>query len=280
MSRPRPVSAWSAEDYEQAARDYLHRLPLEHFMEAMPQATQREITLASLAVLRGRRPDVQVFNDMLVQYPFNGGLGQVVPDNMVVLTDQPIQAASSYNLPFEAAAPLWVLEYVSPTNRRKDYVDSFRKYEQELRVPYYLLFYPDGQDLRLYHHTGVAYELAQANARGRLELPELDLEIAILDDWVRYWHQGKLLELLATLDERVQHERALRLRAERRARRERQRAEEEKHRAAQAQRQIRKAERQLAEARQQQAAAEAENQRLRALLEQLQGRPAPPAEEP
>ncbi len=34
--------------YPKAAQDYLHSLPLEHFMEATPQATQRKITLESL----------------------------------------------------------------------------------------------------------------------------------------------------------------------------------------------------------------------------------------
>src|SRR5688572_7655358 len=55
--------------YERAAQEYLRNLPLEHFMEATAQATQREITLASLALVRARRPDFHVFNELLVQYP-------------------------------------------------------------------------------------------------------------------------------------------------------------------------------------------------------------------
>ena len=31
--------------YEEAAQEYLHSLPLEHFMEAIEQSTQREITV-------------------------------------------------------------------------------------------------------------------------------------------------------------------------------------------------------------------------------------------
>ena len=37
--------------YYEAAQEYLRSLPLEHFMESTPQAHQREITLASLALV-------------------------------------------------------------------------------------------------------------------------------------------------------------------------------------------------------------------------------------
>src|SRR5438128_12459709 len=109
--------------YESAAQDYLRSLPVEHFMEATDQANQRQITLESLAVLKVHRPEVQVFNELLVQYPRPGERkpGQVVPDNMVVLSREPVRARSSFNLPLEKAKPFWVLEYVSKSNRRKDY---------------------------------------------------------------------------------------------------------------------------------------------------------------
>ena len=99
----------TVEDYERAAWEYCRSLPLEHFMEAKPQAVQREITLESLALLRAQRPDVQVFNEMLVQYPLEGGLGQVVPDNMVVVSKEPTRAEGSFNLPFEPACIFEVL---------------------------------------------------------------------------------------------------------------------------------------------------------------------------
>src|SRR5262249_30499146 len=60
-------TVWTAADYDRAALKYSRSLPLEHFMEALPQSTQREITLESLALLRARRPEVQVFNELLVQ---------------------------------------------------------------------------------------------------------------------------------------------------------------------------------------------------------------------
>lgn len=184
-------------NYESAAQDYLRSLTLEHFMEATDQATQRQITLDSLTVLKVFLPEVQIFNELLVQYPRRGErkFGQVVPDNMVVLSSDPVRARSSFNLPLEKAKPFWVLEYVSKNNRRKDYDDNFDKYEKELKVPYFLLFYPDSQDLTLYHHTGKKYVSVKPNNRGRHSIPELDLEVALLDEWVRYWHKGKLLPL-------------------------------------------------------------------------------------
>ena len=65
-AKPRALIAVA---YEEAAQAYLRSLPPEHFMEATAQATQRKITLESLDLLHARRPDVQVFNELLVQYP-------------------------------------------------------------------------------------------------------------------------------------------------------------------------------------------------------------------
>src|SRR5439155_1272240 len=70
---------------EEAEQRYLRSLPPEHFMEATAQAAQREITLESFALVRAARPEIQLFSELLVQYPRKGRkkkLGQVVPDNM------------------------------------------------------------------------------------------------------------------------------------------------------------------------------------------------------
>jgi Uma2 family endonuclease len=207
--------------YEQAAREYERKLPPEHYMEARPQATQREITLESLAVLRQYRPEVQVFNELLVQYPLprRKKLGQVVPDNMVVLHPEPLKVEGSYNLPLQPAQPFWVLEYVSRSNKRKDYEDNLLKYEHELKVPYYLLFQPDVQELTLYHHNGEKYSTVVPLEHGRCPIPELALEIGLLRSWVRFWFRGELLplpgDLVRQLEEkdRLLHEQDRRLEA-------------------------------------------------------------------
>lgn len=230
--------------YERAAEEYLRSLPLEHFMEAVPQATQREITLASLALVKARRPEVQVFNELLVQYPLprSGGIGQVVPDNMVVVHEQPLDAKGSYDVEFQPARPFWMLEYVSQHNKRKDYEDNMQKYERELKVPYYLLFYPDGQEMTLYRLKGRKYVSVEPNEEDHVALPELDLEMGLKDGWVRYWYQGELLQLPADLQREL--DQTLRQLAE-----ATRRADEEKHRADEERRARLAAERELAELR-------------------------------
>ena len=196
-------------DYEKAERAYLRRLPLEHFMESTPQATQREITLESLALVKVQRPDVQVFNELLVQYPMERRrkLGQVVPDNMIVLHSEPIKAEGSYNVPLQPARPFCMLEYVSKSNKRKDYTESMKKYEDDLRVPYYLMFVPDSQEMTLYRHNGEKYVSVKPNGQDRSEIPELELEMGLHGGWMRYWFRGELLPLPAELQAELQKER-------------------------------------------------------------------------
>jgi Uma2 family endonuclease len=219
--------AIQAVEYEEAAQAYLRSLPPEHFMEGIPHATQRKATWDSLDLLSTHRPEVKVFNELLVQYPLAGRrrFGQVVPDNMVVLTDQPIEAQLSYNVPLEPARPFWVLEYVSRNNKRKDYKDNLKKYERDLKVPYYLVFDPDTLKLTLYRHTGEKYRPVPPNKNGRYPIPKLDLEVGLLDGWVRFWYQGRLLPLPAELQHQADEEK-------RRADEEKRRADEMAQRAA------------------------------------------------
>jgi Uma2 family endonuclease len=256
MSRAN-VANWTLADYERAAERYCASLPLEHFMEATGQATQRKISWNSLDLVALRRGNMQVFNELLIQYPRNGGLGQVVPDNMVLRSKRKIKSAGSFNTAFESARPYWVLEYVSKSNRRKDYEGNFQKCEQDLKVPYYLTFEPERQELRLYRLDGSRYAPVEPNEHGRLAVPELELEVALLDGWARFWHRGEFVplpddlvreaeELRTQLDEA----RTRVVREKRRADRQKRRADEEKHRAD---------------------AAEEEVKRLRALLDQMGG---------
>src|SRR5262245_27772179 len=94
--------------YTEAARAYLSKLPLEHFMESVAQATQRKISVVSLDIVHAHRPEVQAFNELLIQYP--GGRQnkprQVVPDNMVVVWHEPIKADTSFDTPLQPTKPL------------------------------------------------------------------------------------------------------------------------------------------------------------------------------
>jgi hypothetical protein len=196
--KSRVLTAW---EYEQYAKEYMRSLPLEHFAEATGQSGQRAITLKSLAVLRERRPEIQVFNELLVQYPYgrDSRPHHVVPDNMVLAWKEPIKANLSFDLPLQPVRPLWVLDYLSMHTNRKDYKGHFHKYERELKVLYYLRIDTDNQQFTLYRHTGQEYVSEKPNGNGRLALPELSLEVGLLDESVRYWYQGELLLLPSEL---------------------------------------------------------------------------------
>lgn len=247
-AKPRGLIAVS---YEAAAQEYLRSLPLEHFMEATPQATQRKITLESLDLVSARRSDVHVFNELLVLYPVPGQRKPrpVVPDNMVVICDEPIEAETSYNLPLAPAGPFWMLEYVSKSSRRKDYEENFDKYERDLSVPYYLTFYPENEELTLYRHNGKKYVSVKPNKHGRYAIPELELELGLHKGWVRYWYQGELLPLPAELQSDLDEARKRLAQATQATEAETRRADGEARRADELERQLQAAQRDLAELR-------------------------------
>lgn len=210
VESPSTIPMTDGQRYAQAASEYCASLPLEHFMESTGQSTQRKITLESFDLICAVRPDVHIFSELLVQYGPVTAILRVVPDNMVLIHDGEIEAHGSYDISLQAARPFFVLEYVSPSNARKDYVDNMHRYERDLRVPYYMTFESDSQLLKLFHleagkkGKGERYVCANPNAAGRFEVPELELEFAILDDWVRFWFRGKLQPLPAELMSQLQ----------------------------------------------------------------------------
>lgn len=205
VESPSTIPMTDEQLYAQAASAYCASLPLEHFMESTGQSTQRKITLESFDLICAVRPDVHIFSELLVQYGPVTAIMRVVPDNMVLIHDGEVEAQGSYDISLQVARPFFVLEYVSRSNARKDYVDNMHRYERDLRVPYYTTFEPGSQLLKLFHlevgkkGKGERYVCVNPNAAGRLEVPELELEFAILDDWVRFWFRGKLQPLPAEL---------------------------------------------------------------------------------
>jgi Uma2 family endonuclease len=194
--------------YERAASEYCQSLPLEHFMESTAQSTQRKITDASLDLVKAQRPDVHPFGELLIQYPKGSDLkkiARVCPDNMVVLFDGPIKASGSFDTPMQPVGPFWVLEYVSKGNARKDYDDNMEKYEKALKVPYYTLFYPETLDLTTYKMMrSRKYSTLRPEASFRCRIAELDIEIGLVDGWLRYWFREKLLPLPVEMAEQLE----------------------------------------------------------------------------
>src|SRR5205807_981862 len=67
------------------------------------------------------------------------------------------------------------------------------------QVPYYLLFEPDVLEWSLYRHNGTKYVSVKPDDNGRCAIPELELEVGLLDNWIRYWFRGEVLPLPAEL---------------------------------------------------------------------------------
>lgn len=130
----------------------------------------------------------------------------VVPDNMVVLHKGEIRTEKSYAVPLQPCNPFLVMEYVSKSNERKDYKDSFNKYEQELKVPYYLLFYPDNEELTLFRPLAKRYVTVKPNAAGLCPIPELEIEVGLVDNWLRFWFWGKMLPHASELKQAYQEQ--------------------------------------------------------------------------
>lgn len=220
MNRTKPTIPERVK-YEVAAQEYLAGLTEENFMESTSQANQRKITVESMDVVRTARPDVQTFNELLIQYPKKGAgkrnVAGVVPDNMVIVHPEAIIADGSFDLPHQPVGPLAVMEYVSRGNKRKDYERSMTLYEKDIKVPYYLVFYPDDQELNLFKLKRGKYASVLPDGAGRRAIPELEVAVGLLAGWVRYWFRGELVPLPDELVRALDEERRERLAAEKRA---------------------------------------------------------------
>lgn len=165
--------------------------------ETTLQAKQRFITLASLALLRAHRPDVHYFNELQLRYPRAGRqpAGDVVPDNMIVLYDGKLDVDAAFDLSVQPARPFWTLDYTSDEVERKSYDKSFEKYERALKVPNCLMFNTSTIALKLYRHNGRKYDLVAPNISCRYSIPELGVQVGLLNDSVRFWLGSSLLML-------------------------------------------------------------------------------------
>jgi len=96
------------------------------------QAAQRDITRWAFEAVRGARPDVQPFTNLLIQYPQAGEEepGQLTPDNTVFVHSARLKVSASFNAPMQPVGPFIAMEYTERSRAER--------YEKELKVPYYL----------------------------------------------------------------------------------------------------------------------------------------------
>lgn len=182
------------EEYQRAEARYFREETLEDMSESEESFVQREITLAALNHLKACFPDISIFNELLVLYPLAEGIGRVVPDNFIARHVPQAAWKSSFRVT-STNRPFWVVEYVSPSTPNKDYVESFEKYE-DLQIPYCTMFEHPVQKLTMFHSVGNRYEPMRADSLNRYSIPELDLQVGIMDGWMRFWFRGELLPTL------------------------------------------------------------------------------------
>jgi hypothetical protein len=153
------------------------------------RAQQRDITRWTFEVIRGVRPDVQPFTNLLIQFPQPGEdePGQLATDNSVFVHSAQLNVGVSFDAPMQPVGPFIVMEYTERSRAER--------YEKELKVPYYLLFYPDADEFTLFKLKDGKYTAAVPNANGRCPIPELELEVGLLGKWMRYWFRGDMLPL-------------------------------------------------------------------------------------
>lgn len=190
------ASPWTQEDFDRHALEFAAALTPEDVMENSWAGTQRSLTLSMFDILRTREPRVQPFNEMLVQFEENGVIKGVVPDNMIVVSDEPLRHRTSFPVPVEPVLPLLVIEYVSKGGDKKDYVVNRRRYAL-VGVPYYVICDPQKSKLEVHHLQDDGYVRLEPGLNNRVSVPELDLEIGLLNGWMRFWHRGELLPIPA-----------------------------------------------------------------------------------
>ena len=83
----------------------------------------------------------------------------------------------------------------SRASKRKDYDDNMPRSEHDLKVPYHLLFTRTLRSLTLYRHNKRKYVSVKPDEEGLVGIEALELEMGLLDGWVRYWFRGELLPL-------------------------------------------------------------------------------------
>jgi Putative restriction endonuclease len=159
------------------------------------QAKQRDITRWSFEIIRGVRPDVQPFTKLLIQFPDRDGVPDwIAPESTVFLHSTPLKIGNSFDVPFQPVGPFFVLEYLTEANQRS-IQENYEWCERELKIPYYLRFDFETNAITLLNLKDGRYSALPPDANGRFALPELGLEVAILETWVRYWFRGELIPL-------------------------------------------------------------------------------------
>jgi Uma2 family endonuclease len=170
--------------------------------------------------------------------------------------------------------PDLVVEFISPSTRRKDVNENAKFYATVFRVPEYFWFDRYRGVLRGYRLSTGGYAPIRADRRGWLWSEVLGAYVGVwkgeyrgrVFPWLRLWDKDG--NLVLTRAEREARERATREQAEAQAQQERERAERERERAEQERAAREQAEAQAQQERERAEQLQAELERLREMLRQ------------
>jgi Uma2 family endonuclease len=170
--------------------------------------------------------------------------------------------------------PDLVVEFISPSTRRKDVNENAKFYATVFRVPEYFWFDRYRGVLRGYRLSAGGYAPIRADRRGWLWSEVLGAYVGVwkgeyrgrVFPWLRLWDKDG--NLVLTREEREAWERAAREQAEAQAQQERERAERERERAEQERAAREQAEAQAQQERERAEQLQAELERLREILRQ------------
>jgi Uncharacterized protein conserved in cyanobacteria, COG4636 len=170
--------------------------------------------------------------------------------------------------------PDLVVEFISPSTRRKDVNENAKFYATVFRVPEYFWFDRYRGVLRGYRLSAGGYAPIRADRRGWLWSEVLGAYVGVwkgeyrgrVFPWLRLWDKDG--NLVLTREEREARERAAREQAEAQAQQERERAERERERAEQERAAREQAEAQAQQERERAEQLQAELERLREILRQ------------
>ena len=127
-------------------------------------------------------------------------IGQVVPDNMIVVHSEVLHPEGSYDTAFEPAPPFCVLEYVSNSNKRKDYDDNMRNVPARIESAVLSPLLPRWAGTDAFHHNNKRkYISVKPNEYDRLAISELELEVAIFDGSVTLLVSGQTVAVARRL---------------------------------------------------------------------------------
>lgn len=195
--------------YDEAERAYYRSLDPEDTIDPVCQATTRAIVLSNFGLIRSSRPDIQCFNELLIRYPRpDGSTGRAVPNNFVVMHPEPVAVYDSFDTAGQPAKPLLVIDYITELRNPEAYKHNPDRYGRELRVPYYLVAYPEEKRFTLYRLTDGGYADVPPNESGRFPVPELEVEVGMHDGWMRFWFGCELVKTPAEMYQELQALRA------------------------------------------------------------------------